>query len=192
MWRNDRQWRFTNVTKQAGLDVNNRRFSFACAWEDFDNDGDQDLYVANDFGRNNLYRNDEGRFIDVAAEAGVEDISAGMSVNWGDYDNDGWMDLYVSNMWSSAGNRIAYQSRFLGARADRGTLADFQRHARGNSLFRNLSRNGEPTFRDVSIEAGVTMGRWAWSSRFVDINNDSWEDLIVANGNITQEDTSDL
>jgi len=177
-----------------GLDVNNRRFSFAASWEDYDNDGDPDLYVANDYGRNNLYRNDRGeegrhQFVDVAAEAGVEDISAGMAVSWGDYDADGWMDLYVSNMWSSAGNRVAYQRQFQsGAEAE--TLAAMQRHARGNSLFRNL---GNGTFEDVSVSQGVTLGRWAWGSRFVDLNSDGWEDLVVANGFITQpDDTGDL
>ena len=71
-----------------------------------------DLYVANDFGRNNLYRNDGGRFVDVAGQAGVEDMASGMSASWGDYNQDGHMDLYVGNMFSSAGNRIAYQQRF--------------------------------------------------------------------------------
>ena len=69
---------------------------FTITAADYDNDGDQDLYVANDYGRNNLYRNDNGHFSDVAHVAGVEDISAGMSVSWGDYNHDGHMDLYVS------------------------------------------------------------------------------------------------
>ncbi len=89
----------------------------AASWEDYDQDGDLDLYVANDFGRNNLYRNDDGQFVDVAAEAGVEDISAGMSVSWGDYNNDGQADLYVGNMFSSAGNRVTYQRQFSSDRA---------------------------------------------------------------------------
>ena len=55
------------MTRQVGLDVNNRRWSFAASWEDYDNDGDPDLYVANDYGRNNLYRNNGGQFVDVAA-----------------------------------------------------------------------------------------------------------------------------
>jgi hypothetical protein len=158
-----------------------------------------DLYVANDFGRNNLYRNGpvpEGetgskggrKFTDVAADAGVEDISAGMGVAWADYNHDGWMDLYVSNMYSAAGNRVAYQRRFRGVDDD-STRARFQRHARGNSLFENA---GDGTFRDVSVAAGVTMGRWAWGSQFVDLNNDSRDDLVVANGYVTNEDSRDL
>jgi hypothetical protein len=98
------------------------------------------------------------------------------------------MDLYVSNMFSSAGNRITYQREFLPA-ADQTKKSQFQRHARGNSLFQNLRGEG---FADVSVTAGVTMGRWAWSSVFIDINNDSFDDLIVANGFLTRDDPGDL
>ena len=187
--KNRGDWDFEDVTASVGLDQNNQRFSYAAAWEDYDNDGDQDLYVANDFGRNNLYRNDGGQFVDVAAQAGVEDLSAGMSVSWGDYNRDGWPDLYVGNMYSSAGNRVAYQRRYRGDESEE-TKEMFQRHARGNSLFLN---SGDGRFRDVSLDAGVTMGRWAWGSNFVDVNNDGWDDLIVGNGLVTSpDDTGDL
>ena len=182
-------WRFEDITVAVGLDMNNQRFSYAAAWEDFDNDGDPDLYVANDFGRNNLYQNNAGRFSDIAANAGVEDLSAGMSVSWADYDHDGWMDLYVGNMFSSAGNRIAYQRTYR-AGLDDSTRSALQRHARGNSLFQNTP---DATFNDVTLTAGVNMGRWAWSSNFADVNNDSFEDLLIANGMVTAvDDTGDL
>jgi len=147
-----------------------------------------DLYVANDFGRNNLYRNDRGRFTDVAADAGVEDAASGMSVSWGDYNRDGNMDVYVANMFSAAGNRVTYQRRFVTARTER-TAARVQRMARGNTLFAN---SGDGRFLDVSEAAAVTMGRWAWASKFADFNNDGWQDLVVANGYVTTEDTGDL
>jgi hypothetical protein len=181
-------WQFRYATHQAGMDHNNQKFSYAAAWEDYDNDGDLDLYVANDFGRNNLYRNDGGRFRDVADTAKVDDIGPGMSACWGDYDNDGWMDLYVSNMFSSAGNRITQQSQFQQS-ADASTRDAFRRHARGNSLFSNRA---DGTFTDVTRAAGVMLGRWAWGSRFADLNNDGWQDLLVMNGFITQADTEDL
>lgn len=186
--RNDGEWEFTDVTTEVGLDKNNSRFAFAASWEDYDNDGDLDLYVANDYGRNSLYRNDAGRFVDVAAELGVEDMSSGMSVSWADYNRDGFMDLYVSNMFSAAGNRITYQQQFQ-KNVDPAIRAQFQRHARGNSLFQNDGKGG---FRDVSVAAGVTMGRWAWGSKFVDLNNDGWQDVVVANGFISTADTGDL
>jgi hypothetical protein len=196
LFRNDisgDQWRFHDATEEVGLHVNNRRFSFAASWEDYDNDGDQDLYVANDFGRNNLYRNElssEGRarFVDVAAETNTEDSASGMSVAWSDFDRDGWLDLYIGNMFSAAGNRITRLDQFKPQAAPtvRGRL---QRFARGNTLLRN---QGGRAFEDVSVAANVTMGRWAWSSNFVDINNDGWDDLVVANGFITGRDSGDL
>ncbi len=191
MLRNDiapEGWAFADVTREIGLDENNRRFSFASAWEDYDDDGDLDLYVANDFGRNNLYRNAGGHFHDVAAAAGVEDLAAGMGVTWGDYDLDGRIDLYVSNMFSSAGERVTYQRRFL-PEAGGETRTGFQRHARGNSLFRNL---GDGTFADVSERAGVTMGRWSWGAIFTDFDDDGLSDLFVPNGFVTGEDPEDL
>ena len=188
MLRNDGQWEFTDVTKELGLDENNSRFSYASAWEDFDNDGDLDVYVANDFGRNNLYENSGGRFKDIAATAGVEDIGPGMSAAWGDYNNDGQPDLYVSNMFSSAGNRITTQQQFK-TDLDEDEKKLFRRHARGNSLFENL---GGGQFQDRSVELGITLGRWAWGSLFVDLNNDGWEDLYVTNGFMTADNNNDL
>ena len=186
--RNDGDLKFSNVTEQVGLSENNSRFSMAAAWDDFDNDGDVDLYVANDFGRNNLYRNDDGRFVDVAGEANVEDHASGMSVSFGDYNRDGNMDVYVGNMFSSAGNRVTYQRKFTDGVAA-ATAAKLQRMARGNTLFSNL---GDGTFHDDTITRNVAMGRWAWGSVFADITNSGWEDLIVANGYVTNEDSSDL
>lgn len=186
--RNDGDFHFRDVTAAAGLDEANNRWSLAAAWEDFDNDGDQDLYVANDFGRNCLYVNDGGHFTNVAARAGVEDVGSGMSVAWGDYDHDGLVDLYVSNMYSNAGGRVTYQEKFKPG-VPESTRAMYQRMAKGNTLFKN---QGDGTFRDVSQQAAVARARWAWGAEFVDVNNDSWEDLIVANGFLTREDTRDL
>lgn len=180
---------FRDATAESGLnEQNNTRFSFAAAWEDYDRDGDPDLYVANDYGRNNLYRNDKGQFVDVAGELKVEDMSSGMSVSWGDLNRDGRSDLYVSNMFSSAGNRITFQQKFQNG--DAGEALDaFQRFARGNALFQATPEGG---FDDVSPESGATMARWAWGSRLADLNNDGWEDILVANGFISTPDTGDL
>ena len=186
---NDGGWEFNEVTENVGLNHNNNRFSFAATWEDYDDDGDPDLYVANDYGRNNLYENTSGRFVDVAAELGIEDMASGMSASWGDFNRDGRLDIYISNMFSAAGNRITFQRQFKPG-APQAMLAQYQRHARGNTLFQ-ADQEGRG-FSDISVEQGVTMGRWAWGSRFVDLNNDGWEDLVVANGFISTEDTGDL
>ncbi len=190
LYRNRGKGVFEDVTRRSGMNANNNRFSFAASWADYDGDGWPDLYVANDFGRNNLYRNrGDGTFEDVAARAGVEDLGAGMSVAWGDFDGDGRPDLYVSNMWSSAGLRLTGHPDFAEVAADSAARSAFRRQAKGNSLFRN---KGDGTFEDVSAKAGVEFGRWAWGSGFVDYDSDGWLDLIVKNGYITGPDTHDL
>lgn len=190
-------WSFLDVTAEVGLDVNNHRFSMAASWDDFDNDGDQDLYVSNDFGRDHLYRNDASgtasgemgrKFVDVSDDAHIEDSATGMSTSWADYDRDGWMDVFIANMWSSAGKRITFQEKFK-SEATPEIKRRYQRLARGNTLLRN---QGDGTFADHSAPAGIEMGRWAWGTNFVDLNNDGWEDVVVANGYITTEDTGDL
>ena len=187
LFRNDGGFNFTDVTRETGLDVDNSRFTQAACWEDFDNDGDQDLYLANDFGRNCLYRNDDGNFTNIALQADVEDIASGMSVSWADWNRDGLQDVYVSNMFSAAGNRVTFQRRFEDVRGDESKYV--QRMARGNTLFTNMGNN---TFVDDSESTGVTMGRWAWGSKFTDLNNDGWQDLIVTNGYVTSADPGDL
>jgi hypothetical protein len=184
LYRNRGDGTFEDVTASSGMNQNNDRFSFAASWADYDRDGWPDLYVANDFGRNNLYRNNgDGTFSDVAAQAGVEDLGAGMSAAWGDYDGDGWLDLYVSNMWSSAGQRLTFNPAFAAVAGESATREAFQRQARGNSLFRN---NRDGAFRDVSLEAGVEF------SGFWDYDNDGRLDLFTTNGYITGPDTHDL
>ena len=115
-------------------------------------------------------------------------MASGMSTAWGDINQDGNIDLYVGNMFSSAGNRITRQPKFK-PNSTAEVRSQLQRFARGNSLFQNL---GEKGFSDISVTAGVNLGRWAWSSNFIDINNDGWLDIAVANGYITHEDTRDL
>ncbi len=180
---------FTDATAASGMNANNNRYSFACAWCDFDGDGHPDLYVANDFGRKNLYHNNgHGTFTDVAREAGVEDVGAGMSVCWFDYDNDGRQDLYVADMWSAAGLRVSAQDQFA-SQAPAEIRAMLRKHAGGNSLFHN---QGDGRFADQSVHAGVEMGRWSWSSDAWDFDHDGYPDLYIANGMISGPKGPDL
>jgi Tfp pilus assembly protein PilF/peroxiredoxin len=184
---NDGHGHFVEVTDAVGLNENNDRFSFAAAWGDFDEDGWPDLLVANDFGRKNLYRNlgqvdGHVRFKDVTDTAGVADYGAGMSAAFVDFDNDGHLDIYTGNMWTAAGLRVTALPGFM-PQAPPEVRALYQRHARGNSLFRN---RGDGTFEDVTLKAGAEFGRWAWSSDALDFDNDGFEDLLVVNGMFTR------
>ncbi|MGH9503997.1 MAG: FG-GAP-like repeat-containing protein [Terriglobales bacterium] len=188
MMRNQRDGSFRDVTAETGLDKNNTRYSFCCGWSDYNRDGWPDLYVVNDFGRKNLYRNNgDGTFTDVAAAAGVEDVGAGMGVCWLDYDNDGAEDLYVADMWSAAGTRISSQEIFQ-KEAPEAVRALYRKHARGNSLFQASGAG----FQDTGAAAGVEMGRWAWSSDAWDFDHDGFPDLYVANGMVSGPSRDDL
>ena len=190
LYRNLGNATFEDVTSRTGLDENNNRFSHACTWADYDQDGLPDLFVANDFGRKNLYRGQgDGQFRDVAEQAGIEDAGAGMSVAVGDYDGDGWEDVYFGNMWSSAGRRVTMQRDFKLDSPD-APKDIYRRHARGNSLFRSERSD----FEDVTIASGVEMGRWAWCSDFLDFDNDGNLDIYIVNGFVTgtEKDDPDL
>ena len=188
-------FRFADIAPRVGLSGDSDRWSLAASWEDVDRDGDPDLYVANDFGTNRLWRNDvlsggERRFVDITASSGVEDRGAGMSVAWGDVNRDGRADLYVGNMFSSAGLRATSQAAIAEKPSgDAAGARRLRRMARGNSLF--VSSPGG-SFEDVSHAAGITAGRWAWSSALIDFDNDGWQDIVVANGFLTSESPVDL
>ena len=182
LFRNRGDGSFEDVTVASGMDENNNRFSFAAAWCDYDGNGWPDLYVANDFGRKNLYRSDgDGTFRDVAAQAGVEDPGPGMSACWFDYDNDGIQDLYVANMRLMAGLRVTADERFMPGVAQP-IRAMYRKHAAGNSMFRGDGHGG---FVETTAHSGAGMGRWSWSSDAWDFDHDGWPDLYVANGFIS-------
>ena len=138
---------------------------FQPAWFDYDNDGDPDLYIVNDFGvevqPNVLWRNDGsapgGRwnFEDVSWDSRADLAIYGMGVAVGDYDRDGALDLFVTNI-------------------------------KDNVLLRNNADG--LTFADVSSEAGTKVGmierklRVAWGTAFFDYDNDGYEDLYIVSG----------
>ncbi len=180
---------FQDRTEAAGLNAENNRYSFACAWGDANGDGAPDLYVVNDFGRSNLYRNKgDGTFQAISAEAGVADVGAGMSACWFDSGNDGKQDIYAANMWSAAGIRVSEQTQFH-EKDPENIRALYRQHARGNSLYKNL---GNGKFQNVSDAAGVEMGRWAWSSDAWDFDHDGYSDLYIANGYISGPGITEL
>tara|TARA_Y100000758_G_scaffold196620_1_gene140256 strand:- start:442 stop:2166 length:1725 start_codon:yes stop_codon:yes gene_type:complete len=174
---------FLEVATEWG--VRDSRWSYAAAFADIDGDGDQDLYVSNDFGENGLYLNEQGGFREAAMERGVLDPGNGMGVAFGDYDNDGDLDLHVTNMSSTAGNRIL--SRMY-PDADPEELV-LKKLAAGNSLFAN---DGSGHFDNVAHDVGGLPAGWAFGGGFIDFDNDGWEDIYSPNGFIsgkTMEDT---
>lgn len=189
LYRNVGNFKFDDVTKSTGMDVDATRLSLAASWEDFDNDNDVDLYVANDFGPNSLYLNNGGRFTQVAADMGADDPSFGMSITWGDINRDGFMDACISNMFSAAGNRITAQPQFEEDLAEGLEVDRIAYLARGNTLL--VSKNGM-TFDEQSAQAGMVNTQWTWGTLFADFDNSGDLDLMAMNGYVTGPTVDDL
>ncbi len=149
LYKNNGDGTFTNVTASTGLSLDNH-LTFCSAFFDYNNDGWQDIYLANDKINypNLLYKNNgDDTFTEVALEAGANISIDAMSTAIGDYNNDGWLDIYVTN-----------------------TLL-------GNSF---LKSNGDGTYTDVAIENGTLMESIAWGAVFLDADNDAIIDLYVS------------
>jgi len=147
-------------------------------WADIDDDGDPDLYVANDFSSDHLFRNDGGHFKDITKEAGINAYGFAMGASFGDYDQDGQQDLYVTNMFSKAGRRIL--SKFDGIDPD------YLKSVNGNVLYR---KGGDGQFSVVSSLAPpgllVAEAGWSWGGQFSDFDNDGDLDIYAMSGYFT-------
>lgn len=155
------------------------RNSLQATWGDYDQDGDPDLYIANDWGPDNLFRNDgSAGFKDVTAEAGVQRYGFAMGASWGDYDNDGLEDVYVSNMYSAAGMRMTTRIP--------GIDPMFVESAQGNWLYKQSPKGKFTQVAGMAPPAMTVMNAgWSWGGCFTDFNNDGFLDLYVLSGYFT-------
>jgi hypothetical protein len=149
LFRNNGDGTFTDVTAFAGVG-NGNRYSFQGLWTDYNHDLWPDLLVINDRieASNYLYRNNgDGTFSDVSAQSGIGGYNIfSMNASGDDYDNDGDLDVYITN------------------------------NPTGNLLHRN---NGNGTFSEVALSAGVKVFDHTWCAQFFDYDNDTHLDLHV-------------
>ena len=165
--------KFTDMAPALGMDYapgNGSDWTLGIAVADYDNDGDSDIYVANDYdgpngvglnpGPNVLWRNNgDGTFTDVSVESGANDDGWAMGVVFGDYDGDGWLDIFLANFWEDA----------------------------------LLHNNGDGTFTNVTREVGIITdepGEWhynGWGTAMFDFDNDGDLDIHVTNGYILND-----
>ncbi|UCG58271.1 MAG: CRTAC1 family protein [Phycisphaerales bacterium] len=174
LYRNDGNFKFTDVTKESGLGDKGHALGVAAA--DYDSDGDLDVYVTN-FGPNVLFRNNgDGTFTDVTREAGVADGSdVGAGANFLDADKDGDLDLFVSSYVNftyegNVPNTASGYPTYAGPKAYKPTP---------DSLYRN---NGDGTFTDISEVSGISKSPGTGMGTVcLDYDNDGDTDIYVCN-----------
>jgi enediyne biosynthesis protein E4 len=160
LYHNNGDGTFTDVTEKLGIDPDSY-YGLGVLWLDYDKDGCEDLYVANDSSPSLLYHNNcKGGFTEVGIEAGVAYSGdgreqAGMGIDSADYDRDGWPDIVKTNFSDDA-----------------------------NNLYHN-DHNGE--FTDLAGPAGIgaiSTPYLGFGAKFLDYDNDGWPDLFIANGHV--------
>jgi hypothetical protein len=157
LYHNDGGGTFTRVTD--GPIANDATYPSRCpAWADYDNDGDQDLLIANeDLHNEYLYRNDGGgTFVRITADPLVQAGGSTTSASWGDYDNDGNLDVILANAGSFDGPCGEAEALFRG--------------------------NGDGTFTQVHDSAIAAAGGCSFGSLWGDFDNDADLDLLITNG----------
>ena len=170
LYHNNGDGTFADVAMRAGVD-NGLRRTIGVVWGDYDKDGWLELYVANfKAGGNTLYRNNgDGTFTDVTRAAGAANpITGGFVAFFFDYDNDGWLDLFIAS-WTRQ-----TESVILSMVATESSAPINQ-----PALYHN---NGDGTFTDMTVQAGLGRAFGTMAMIFGDIDNDGYQDVYLANG----------
>jgi uncharacterized repeat protein (TIGR01451 family) len=202
LYKNNGNGTFARIT--TGSIATDMASSLASTWGDYDNDGDLDLYVANNIGFPNfLYRNEgSNNFTRILNDPAVADLGYAHGASWVDYDNDGYLDLFVGSYFETLFNQLYHNNgdgtftkvtnnpivneasaTVTGVWGDYNNdgLPDlFVANARGfnNSLYRNT---GNGTFQKITTGAIVTDGGTSVGASWGDYDNDRDLDLFVAN-----------
>ena len=161
---------FVDVSEEAGL-TDTRRWTLAAAAADLNDSGYVDIVLANDYGVDEIFLNEDGkRFRNAGQEAGLGFVpKSGMSVAFGDILNQGRFSIYITNI------------------SEAGVLMQ------GNNLWapgRNTTGH-TPRYRNVAGNMGVEIGDWGYGGQFLDLNNNGNLDLYVANGYVSAEPDTD-
>jgi hypothetical protein len=176
LYRNLGNGTFTDVAAAAGVaDVNapDTGVSMGSVWGDYDNDGDEDLFLYK-YGRPELFRNDDGRtFSAVGEQAGLPRWVNANSAIWFDYDRDGWLDLFLAGYWRDDVNLWRLQTTRI--------MPESFEYANNGGRKYLLRNRGDGTFEDVTAAMGISSTRWTLAAAAADLLGTGYPDLFVAN-----------
>ncbi len=161
LYENQGDGTFRDVTLDKGL--TSTKWTLAIGALDMNDDGWQDLFIANDYSVDELYLNIEGTsFKEIGKEARIGYApKSGMNVSVGDVHNNGKLSIYVSNI------------------TEMGILLQ------GNNFWQLMENEQKLQFKNIAGPMGVELGGWSWSAQFGDLNNDGFQDIYLANGFIS-------
>lgn len=179
---------FTDVSKQAG--IWNFGYGLSVTVEDFNRDGWPDVYVANDFIQPDLlYINQQnGRFVNQLKDYMKHTTQQTMGVDLADVDNDGLFDQFAVDMLT----HTQYRRKTIVTTNTQNKYSALMQNNYFEPIVRNTLQhnNGNHTFSDIACMTNVYQTEWSWSCLLVDLDNDTWKDLVVTNG--YQYETSDM
>lgn len=189
MYRND-NGKFTEVTQSIGIHGSLISFGMGVSVGDINNDGFQDIYVANDsYERDYLYINQgNGKFKDVLEDKMQHTSFSSMGADIADINNDGYSDLFTTDMLPLSDFRIKTTGAFDDIDMfNRKVKAGFYYHYVKNCLQLN---GPSGNFKDIANFAGVSATDWSWGALMFDMDNDGWNDILACNG--VNRDVTDL
>ena len=159
LYSNNGDGTFTDVSGESGIQQDTPGHGFAVVFSDYDDDGDQDIYVANDVGSNFSFENKgDGTFADISWESGGNvnehgEPEGSMGLTIGDYNNDARLDIFITNFVDQS-----------------------------NTIYENEGNN---KFVDQTASLGLFpmgLNESGWGTKFIDFDNDGWLDIFIANG----------
>jgi hypothetical protein len=176
LYRNDGKGSFTDVTVEAGLDI--EMFGMGVAVGDYNNDGWDDIYITG-VGDSRLLRNYHGRFHDVTDEAGVRNTGFGTSAAWLDYDRDGKLDLLVANYvdWTEKGDLYCsldgYTKSYCTPESYKGSSCRLF-HNLGDGRFEDVTKH-DGTFTEMGMQAGIALDERGIARGAMGIDSDDFD-----------------
>jgi len=185
---------FTDRTAESG--TGHTGWALTVAAQDYDLDGDEDIFIGNDIGFSVLYQNQgDATFKDVSFESGVTRRGTGMGGSWGDPNGDGYPDLFVTGMASNSVWIVDlpdfpvpmpwWVNLFL-----KRVIKDVVKEMFDGNWY--YVADGKGGFTETAASCGVRNSGWGWGGTFLDYDNDGREDIYVLNGFISGPDTQDL